>query len=367
MSPDIAIFLPDLGGGGTERVVVNLANLLSTVGCDVEVVVSQANGPLRRGLVDGVEIVDLNVRKRYHVVRSLARYLMLRRPAAVLSHMDIANVAAILAKEFARSKVPLVVCSHITPSIHARESGRLQDLLLVGAIRWLYPRADGIVAVSNGVADDLNRNYGIPRERITVIHNPVVTEELVARSREPLDHPWFAVDDPPVLLAVGRLTRQKDYPTLLRAFKHLRGERRARLVILGEGEEREALERSIRELGIAEDVQLLGFVENPYSYMRQARLLVLSSAWEGFGNVLVEAMACGTPVVSTDCPSGPREILENGRYGTLVPVGDPIGLVAGINSSLDQSVSVSAATDRAMEFSADTALEMYRSIMDFGR
>ena len=227
----------------------------------------------------------------------------------------------------------------------------------------LYPRADEIVAVSAGVADDLARVARIPRSRITVIHNPIVTDELLADARAPVDHPWFADGGPPVVLAAGRLTEQKDYPTLLRAFRHARRARELRLVILGEGEERPRLEALARELDVSGDVDFAGFVANPYAFMARASLFVLSSAWEGFGNVVVEAMACGTPVVSTDCPSGPGEILEGGRYGRLVAVGDDEELAAAMLATLEDPPRPELLRERAAAFRADEAALRYLRVI----
>ncbi len=194
-----------------------------------------------------------------------------------------------------------------------------------GRCPWLarrfYPWADTVIAVSEGVADDLVSCLGLSRAQITVIPNPVVSDDIEALANEPLEHPWFAPGAPPVLLAAGRLTTQKAFPTLLQAFARLVPERDLRLMILGEGPDRGALQAEIDALGLGARVALPGFDPNPFRYLARARLFVLSSAWEGLPGVLIQAMACGTPVVSTDCPSGPREVLENGRLGPLVPVG----------------------------------------------
>jgi glycosyltransferase involved in cell wall biosynthesis len=342
-----------------ERVALNLAVGLRNYGISTSLVLLSLEGPYADSLPEDLPVSVLGHRHMLPAIPRLVAYLRRNRPKVLLTSLDYANVAALWARQAAQVDARVICSLHKPVSEGLRDSRLLRErLLLKPAIRLSYPLADAVVAVSAGVADDLSSTTGFPRERITVIHNPVVTEELVARSREPLDHPWFAVDDPPVLLAVGRLTRQKDYPTLLRAFKHLRGERRARLVILGEGEEREALERSIHELGIAEDVQLLGFVENPYPYMRTAAAFVLSSAYEGLPTVMIEAMACGTAVVSTDCPSGPREILKDGRYGALVPVGDELALAEAIQQTLAKP-SLPAVDQRARDFTPEHAVKKY--------
>jgi glycosyltransferase involved in cell wall biosynthesis len=175
---------------------------------------------------------------------------------------------------------------------------------------------------------------GIPRNLIQVIYNPVITPDLRINSQMPLEHPWFNLGEPPVILAVGSLTAQKDFPTLLKAFVQLRKIRNARLLILGEGEERTAIEALVKQLGLEQDVSLPGFVVNPYPYMFRAPVFVLSSKWEGLPTVVIEALFCGTLIVSTDCPSGPREILQDGQYGQLVPVGDSVNMAQAIENVL---------------------------------
>jgi len=230
----------------------------------------------------------------------------------------------------------------------------------------LYPQAHNIVAVSQGVAEDLSTLIQLSPDRVTVIYNPVITPNLLEQALAPLTHPWFEREQPPVILGAGRLSLQKDFPTLLRAFALVRQHRPARLVILGEGEERANLERLAIELGIQNDVSMPGFVDNPFAFMAKASVFVLSSAWEGFGNVLVEALACGCPVVATDCRSGPREILDNGRYGRLVPVGDHEALAKAILETLDNPdfpADRQTRIQRAMEFSVDAAVDKYLKVL----
>ena len=361
--PDIAIFIPTLGSGGAERVVVNLAGSFVALDRRIEIVLAHGTGSLLGALDPHVRVLNLNVRGRVGVVPALTRYLRRARPRALLSHMDVANAAALISHRLARSDARIVVCSHLAFSAQVKGAGRVRDLVVARAMRRLYPRADGIVAVSAGVADDLARVAGISRDRISVIHNPIVTDELLADASAPADHPWFSDGGPPVILAAGRLTKQKDYPTLLRAFRRARDERELRLVILGEGEEREPLEALARELGVSGDVDFAGYVANPYAFMARASLFVLSSAWEGFGNVVVEAMACGTPVVSTDCASGPGEILEAGRYGRLVPVGDDGALAGAMLATLDDPPQPGLLRERAEDFRADRAASRYLRVL----
>jgi glycosyltransferase involved in cell wall biosynthesis len=220
-----------------------------------------------------------------------------------------------------------------------------------------------VVAVSHGAADDLARTSGLPRDGVRVVYNPVITPALMALARQAPDHPWFAPGQPPVILGVGRLTRQKDFPTLIRAFAEVRRRRVGRLIILGEGEDRPGLEALVRELGLADDVALPGFRDNAMAYMAGSAVFALSSVWEGLPTVLIEALAAGTRVVSTDCPSGPREILQEGRLGTLVPVGDAAALTGAMVVALDRP-SGTVPLDALAPFTRDAAVDNYLRLIE---
>lgn len=357
----IALFLPSLEGGGAERVFVNLANQFVAGGRSVDLVLAQAAGPYLPFVDTRVRIVDLAATRKAKLVPALVRYLRRDPPAILVSAMDIYNIAALFARRLAGASVPVVVTCHIPISGHVSLGGRLRDRLLPRIARMTYPSAARIIAVSQGVADDLAQSSRIPRQAVDIIYNPVVTPDLYDRAREPLDQPWFASGAPPVLVSAGRLTPQKDYPTLLRAFARLR--RPARLIILGEGSERPALEALTRKLGIADVVDMPGFVDNPFAYFARARLFVLSSGWEGFGLVLVEALACGCPVISTDCPSGPSEILED-RLGTLVPVGDVKAMTTAIEEALEADVNREPLKARAADFAVAPIARRYLEVLD---
>jgi glycosyltransferase involved in cell wall biosynthesis len=358
----VAIFLGTLRGGGAERVMVNLANRFAAWGRQVDMVLVWAEGPYLEMLDPRVRVVDLAVSSQVGAVPALARYLRRERPQVLLSAMDVFNVVALLARRLAGVRLPVVVTSHIHMSTRARQGTRVRDRLLPRLAGRVYRSADRIVAVSAGVADDLAETTGLARQRIDVLYNPVVTEELEARACEPVDHPWLAAGAPPVIVSVGALTLQKDHATVLRAFAHLR--RPARLMILGKGPNQAALKNLACELGVVDAVAMPGFVDNPFAYMARAKLLVLSSAWEGLPTVLIEALACGCPVVSTDCPSGPREILEDGRYGILVPVGDEAALAAAIDAALDAPHDPVALKARAAAFAVEPVARRYLDLLD---
>ena len=232
------------------------------------------------------------------------------------------------------------------------------------AARWSYRWADRVVAVSEGVAEDVEKLFLVPRAKIVVIYNPIIGEGLEEKASKAVDHPWLDQDQFPVILGVGRLIGQKDFTTLLKSFFEVKKEiTGAKLIILGEGNKRVNLEKEIEELGLTEDVDLPGYVDNPYSYMKKSSVFVLSSAWEGFGNVLVEAMAVGTTVVSTDCPSGPAEILNHGEFGLLVPVGDIQALAGAVVAAIKNPVEPDILIGRAGDFSVDKAVDKYLEII----
>jgi glycosyltransferase involved in cell wall biosynthesis len=357
-SGKVAIFLPALYGGGAERISLKLAGGIASRGIPVDLVLARKEGPYVSEVPKTVQIIDLKAARDLAALPALVRYLRKEKPRVLLSGLH-ANLIAVWAKRLARVSTRVIVCEHNTLSsrVHSYASD-LRMRWLPTLIRWFYPWADGIIAVSQGVAEDLAREARIPRDRIRVIYNPIVTPELRLNAQTPLEHPWFKPGQPPVILAVGRLTAQKDFVTLIKAFAQVRKDHPARLLILGEGEERPALEMLISHLGLQETVQLPGFIINPYPYMVQAYLYVLSSRWEGLPSVLIEAMFCGTRLIATDCPSGPREILQNGRYGMLVPVGDIDALGQAIENALLGGLTP-APRESLLPFELDRVVEQY--------
>ena len=318
----LAVFISAMYGGGAQRITLNLIRGIAKRGYHIDLILAKVEGPYLAKVPEAVRVIDLKASRVLTSLPALVRYLRRERPEAMLSIMNYVNIVALWAWRLAGVSTRIVVSEHNTLSLSVQHTSTRRGQLIPQLIKLFYPWANGIVAVSKGVADDLVRTTGLHREHIQVIYNPVVTPELQAKAQAPLDHPWFKPGQAPVLLAVGRLHPQKDFPTLIQAFARVRRARPVKLLILGEGEERPKLESLVRQLDLEQDVSLPGFVENPYAYMAQAALFVLSSRWEGLPTVLIEALSCGTPVIATDCPSGPREILANGQYGQLVPVGD---------------------------------------------
>jgi glycosyltransferase involved in cell wall biosynthesis len=359
----ISILLPDLRGGGAERVALNLANSFVRRGQSVDMVLLSATGEFLPELDPRVRVIDLNVGRVRLAIIPLVHYLHHARPAALLACMWPLTVIAVWARTLSRVPTRMVVAEHC-----AWSRSELLSRLTVGwqvrtSMHHFFPKADAIVAVSQGAADDLARFSGVDRNSISVIYNPVVGDAEL--------QPTFFSDEPQGwcagahrrVLAVGTLKAIKDYATMLNAFAVLRRRVDARLLLLGEGECRSALEAQAKALGIADSVFMPGFVANPSPYYQHADLLVLSSTSEGFGNVIVEALATGTPVVSTDCPNGPREILADGKFGRLVQVGDVEALAGAMEESLVSEHDRAALMARAQDFSVDKAAKRYLELL----
>ena len=361
----LAIFLTYLRGGGVERVILNLARGFVEQGLSVDLVLVREEGEFLSLVPPEVRIVNLNGKRLISSIPALVRYLQQNKPVALLSAMQDINLVALWSRRLAGVSTRVVVSVHNTVSQESQNSAQLKRRFAPYLARLFYPWADAIVTVSQGSAEDLVR-LGLSSERIRVIYNPVVTPEVFEKVAEPIDHPWFEPGSPPVILGVGRLAKQKDFPTLIRAFAQVRQHRPARLMILGEGQERPEIEALVQELGIGKDVDLPGFVANPYAYMASSAVFVLSSLFEGLPTVLIEAIAGGTKVVSTDCKSGPAEILSNGQYGKLVSVGDFNGIAEAILSSLEEPPNPEVLQRRAADFSLDKAVAQYRQVLQVG-
>lgn len=338
---------------------MNLAHGMVDRGHAVDLVLVKAEGAYLSELSRHVRLIDLKSDRTVTALPRLVTYLRKERPGALLATPGHANIIALWAGKLAGVKTRIVVREAITPSrSEAYHAKRRKTRIISCLTRWSYPLADGIVAVSEGVAEDLSNTYGIRKEKIRTIYNPVVTPDIFTKALAPVPHPWLAEGSPPVIMAAGRMNRQKDHATLMHAFALVRQQHCARLMILGEGAERPRLEALAREMGIESDVSFPGFATNPFAYMARARVFVLSSTFEGLPNVLIQALALGTPVVSTDCPSGPWEILQGGRFGLLVPVADSSAMAGAILHCLRKPTPIVPA-DALRPFHLDYATEAY--------
>lgn len=340
-----------------------LANELAQRGFPVDLLLIRAEGEYLSQVSPAVRIVPLGSLRIATSVGPLARYLRRARPQCLLSTLTAVNLAAVAAHRITRSSARLLLRQATTLSASVPGAPKRRDKTLPWLVRRGYPMADCIIAVSKGVARDLEASFGLRDTRIEVIYNPIIDGELPRLATQAAPHPWLSDPDQPLVLAVGRLTRAKNYALLLRAFALLRKELPARLLILGEGEERESLTRLAQQLAVESWVAMPGFVANPFAYMSKASALAMSSAWEGLPGVLIQALACGCPVVSTDCPHGPREVLDNGRIGRLVPVDDPSALCAGLAAAIRGELRP-AEPEWLAQFSTSAVVQRYLQVME---
>lgn len=359
----IAIFIPDLRGGGTERMMVRLVNEIATRNHDTELILARRIGPHLDKVSDQVTVTDLQCSfMNPRIIPRLSRQLARSSPDALLSAMTYPNVAALLARRLAGLSMRLIISERTVLTVQSRQCSSLKEKLKPLAARMTYYMTDHVISVSDDVSADLIEHIGMSSDQITTINNPVIPDSGVEPRAAP-DHPWFHDRTGPVILSVGRLVQPKDYPTLLMAIAQLPDDCPARLLILGEGPDRTALEALAADLGIRDRVAMPGFADDPYAWMQHADLFVLSSAWEGSPNVLVEAMACGCPVVSTDCPGGSRQILEGGRHGKLVPVSDADGLAQAITDTLDNPTDRQQLLARAADFNVSRSADRYLAVL----
>jgi len=399
----IAFLLDNLSGGGAEKVVLNLAAGFARLGHRVDLLVCKAEGVLRNYIPAGVNLIPLrpvnSVRgtlaalladpagyreilgviinrrklpKAFRYIPAISRHLAQNDTSLLVSALPKSNINAVLARRMSGTDTRVVVGAHIHLSAQDSEGasrGKARIRALRPMMQRYYHQANAVVAVSRGVERDTRAYLSLPQGMVKTIYNPVAAREIKGLSEEVPEHDWFTGSDVPVVLGIGRFVQQKNFPLLVRAFAELRKKRPVRLVLLG-GDESSAeqalhkaeLEELANELGIAEDLDMPGYKENPYPYFRRSAVFALSSRFEGFGNVLVEALFCGCPVVSTDCPSGPAEILSDGEFGRLVPVGDTQGMTDALDAVLDEQIDGRALRARGEEFSVDRAVENYNEL-----
>jgi glycosyltransferase involved in cell wall biosynthesis len=364
MDSNVTFFLPSLEGGGAERCMVTLARGLARRKVKVTFVLSKAEGPYLPEALDIGKVVDFGTRKVSLSIPPLIRYLRTEHPDTVVAALEHANTAALIAKRMARAGTRVLVTAHTMVSLWMRSHRPLRSLALLHLMRLVYPKADAVVAVSGAVASDLSRILGVPERSIRVIYNPVPIDEVMSLSRAPVDSAWFQAGGSPVVLTVGSLWPHKDHKTLIEAIGIASRARPLRLVILGEGPERLRLEAQIKRLGLEGEVLLRGFVDNPFSWMARSSVFVLPSKWEGLPMALIEAMACGVTPVVTNCPGGSPEVLENGRYGYLTPVGDPIAMAERILQAIDGPFNPIQLRKRADDFSVERSVTGYLDLLN---
>jgi glycosyltransferase involved in cell wall biosynthesis len=362
-SPELAVLASFSGEGGVERMLVNLVNAFAEQGHQIHLLLIRTHSAHLRELHPAIRVIELGTRHTATSLWPLLRYLRRCRPPRLLVAKDRAGRLAVLARLLSGSKAYLVVRLGTNLSAALAHRSRLHQWLRRTPIRLLYAHIDRIIAVSEGVRQDTLAIARVEPKRVTVVRNPVLTPRLFALARQPPPHPWFAEPQLPIILGAGRLTHQKDFSTLIRAFARLRETHPCRLIILGEGRQAASLRALAVGLGVDQALDLPGFTDNPYSYMAHAQLFVLSSRWEGSPNVLTEALALGTPVVATDCPSGPAEILQAGRYAPLVPVGDWQALAGAMARVLDAPPEREFLREAVREYTVEASAHHYLKLL----
>lgn len=366
--PRLSFYIPSLAVGGAEQVTVSIVNGLAERGYDIDLAVSHPDGELLSNVANDVTVTRLGA-SRVPVagigahVPSLAKYLHRTEPAAVFTQKLDASVVCLLANRIAD------VDTKIIPTVHSAFGMTSDPTVKSRALDSFATRslaaADHVVAVSEGVADSVVEATTVRPEDVSVLHNPVDVESVRRRSQNPVESDWVENDDVELVLFVGRLERQKDLETWLRAFARLHESRpTARGVIAGKGSQRDSLLSLAERLGVGDVVSIPGYVDNPYRYMQKADVFLLSSRFEGLPTVLIEALACGCQIVATDCPCGPREILSSGEFGRLAPVGDANALAEGVEEALADPVATESLEDRADDFAPDVVLDDYERFVE---
>ncbi len=359
----IACLFSTSGHSGVDRIARHLLPGIARRGYRIHQLKVRRHGPELDATHPNLRVIDLGHRNTYACLPAVVRYLRRERPVALLSDKDRVNRTALLARTLAGGDVRLLLRLGTTVSVNLASRGAMERLVQRTSMRHLYRHADAVLVPSQGVADDLRSFAGLGSGLLRVVPSPVVPEAMLGEPPPTPDHPWFRAPRVPLVLGMGELSPRKDFATLLRAFARLRSNRRCHLMILGRGRERDSLLRLAASLGIAADVELPGFIAQPYPYLAHADLFAFTSRWEGLGFVLIEALALGTPVVSTDCPSGPREILAGGRFGELVPIGDDEGFAEAMRQTLDAPPTRGLLLTAAAPYGVERAVTAYLSAM----
>ncbi|SIS10421.1 glycosyltransferase [Natronorubrum thiooxidans] len=352
-SSRICLFVYSFTGGGAEKMMVNVANELHAREYQVELVLVDATGPYKSLVDPEIDVSEIGGSNTIEIQYNLWKYLRNNETDVLLSTMEIPNIVSVVATR--PLSIPVVLRIANINSMKERH-GKYQLIPILKRLTYSY--AESIVTISDGVAHDLAGITDIDETRMRTIYNSAFDPEIPENSREPVDHEWLNDDDKNVVIGVGSLKPQKDFSTLLDAIHQIENDN-SHLIILGKGDLKQDLVQQANELGIRDRISFPGFVDNPYAYMAKADVFALSSAWEGFGNVIVEAMACETPVVCTDCPGGPAEILDDGTYGPLVPVGDDAAMAEAIQEMLDDPTDTEPLVSRAQDFTIEKIVDQY--------
>ena len=364
----LAFFLPSLAGGGAERVIVTLINSLAEQEFLIDLVLANATGKFFSLLDKRVKVIDLQSKYVFLSIPKLINYLTKEQPYILISAVENANTWGVIAKKLSRTRTKIIITEHSNWSQKLLNHPSLKEKILFIIARYVYPMADRIITVSDGIRSNLLITMHLDPSKVIRIYNPSVPKNLDVQSSLPTNHPWLTHKDKPVIISVGRLVKEKDYKTLIHAFSKVNQEIASRLIILGDGPERKNLQAVIHHHGLENSIDMPGFVDNPFSWMAKSDIFVMTSLYEGLPTVLIEALACGIPAISTDCISGPSEILECGKYGDLVTIGSIVELANALINNLNKSHDSTILKERANIFSTENAtteyLDLFQSLLN---
>ncbi len=366
--------MPNFSVGGAEKITINLVNEFAKKGIYLDLIVIEKKGPYHNLLSKEVKLFDLSqssfiAKLKFRLLKpivlppSLAAYLQTNNILILVSTLNLPSIISLIVKKYFFKKIKVIVCLHNSLAMELSKN-RLRDRIIAKILKYLLPIADSVVTVSQGLEKEI-KSHILPSisHLVRTIYNPIDFLDISRQATESLSHHWVDKQDYRITLIACRLSQQKDLGTLIKAFaKVVSTDSSSRLIILGDGPEKSHLENLARQLEICSFIDFIGFKLNPYPWMAKAHVFVLSSLYEGLPSVLIEAMACGTSVVSTDCPHGPREILQEGRLGKLVPVGDHKQLSCAILDMLDNPTSIDLLIERAKEFSLASSVNAYNNL-----
>lgn len=362
MKKKVIFLIPSLNGGGAERVFIQLLKVLDRNVFEIYLMVTNLEGPYVNEIPNDINIIDLQKTSVKRSLFSLIKEINKIKPNVIISTLFHMNLALLIISPFLIGR-PRIILREANPPRFSM-GGLPKGKLFIWLYSRLYKRSDAIVAISTDVSNDIQKTLKVKKEKIRIIYNPVDISGIQKKSREKVLHKWFNEKNVPIIISVGRLVEQKDHTTLIKAFAKVRRKKLCKLLILGEGYYYTKLKKMVDNLNLSSDVEFLGFVSNPFKYIHNSDLFVLSSKWEGFGMVLIETLALGTPIVSTDCLGGPHEILNNGEYGKLVPVGNDDIMADKIIEMLNNPSDKKKLISRAMDFDISKIKTQYEQILN---
>jgi len=360
----IALFIKSLNGGGAERVVLNLANEFYERKIPLILILRFKKGVYLKELNPDIKIVELGTNNPFLMINRIIKACKDNKITTLFPVMHSSNIIGLIANVFLRIRIVIRESNTFDDFFNKKGLKKIKMTILLCLMKLWYPQSEKIIANTKDTANDILKHINVPKEKVVVINNPLVNERITKLSKEPINDLKYSKITKPRIISVGRLVYQKNYEFLIKCFKQVKKTLpEASLIILGTGPLKNQLITLVKELDLDNEVHFLGFVNNPYKYLKNSDVFVLSSFFEGFGNVLVEALAVGLPIVSTDCPGGPREILDNGNYGTLVPLNNVDAMTNAIIQTIRKKNDTKSLVERANSYSINKIADVYLKVM----